>query len=305
MKPLKKAPRTAIPDLLRRATERLSARRVLARDSKQLERIVKEILYSREPPFEGSALYPFPTGKPKNIIKFGGKFLGNLRIPIRAGKNRIFEINLLPADHESHLSLGIYPLNERHTQFEIKLGFSKDIVFVEAIQGPRKAREIANAMTKDLGTNWSNYLLEMIEQHAKKSGYQKVCIRDPRKSQFFWHLDENKLMELSHEEYEKAIDRGMDLREKLGQGKTVRITKEEKAQLAQSKRVPLTVKGLNVSLKAMRPPHTTMESAITNAVLFGMRTKKTREHIANFYSRVAQNNGYTHNPKAGVFEKAL
>jgi hypothetical protein len=71
----------------------------------------------------------------------------------------------------------------------VKLGFESKAVIVEAMQGDKGRQPEFERFREMHGKPWANYLIEKLEEHAKKTGFKKVKIRVPE-SLYYYHYKE-------------------------------------------------------------------------------------------------------------------
>jgi hypothetical protein len=137
-----------------------------------------------KPPFANA---PFRTAY---NLKLGKRFLDSFK-PIRiTGKKGVYyEVNQFSNAHESPNSLLLKADRENvssHADFfprqlaYVGLGFKRNAVIIEAMSGEQRVRKILNQFTRDnSGEHAFNFLIRLVEEHAKKNGFSKVMIRLP------------------------------------------------------------------------------------------------------------------------------
>lgn len=63
------------------------------------------------------------------------------------------------------------------THGELKLGFTANMVIIEAIQGVNKNRENVATLNTALKESWANAAIRVVEETARRTGYRYVAIR--------------------------------------------------------------------------------------------------------------------------------
>ncbi len=61
----------------------------------------------------------------------------------------------------------------------IGIGFEKEAIILEVIQGRKKGEEERNAFRSLTKSNWPNFMINQIEQHARECGFKEIKIRRP------------------------------------------------------------------------------------------------------------------------------
>ena len=61
----------------------------------------------------------------------------------------------------------------------IGIGFDKDAIIIEVVQGRKKGEEERNAFKSLVQKNWTTFMIEKIEDRAKKCGFKEIKIRRP------------------------------------------------------------------------------------------------------------------------------
>mgnify|MGYP001610347985 CR=1 FL=1 len=225
----------------------------------------------------------FETASLKNIKNFGNVFLGSF--PARTIQQEV-RLQISSAEHESPIAASLSFLhNGTKYIFREKLGFEKDAVVVEGIQGPLNAEIAADILNSKLGVHWPNFLLHEIELHAKGLGFLAVKIRVPKQGYNFTGASKaNNLSSMEVVTIKKRLD---FFKKRISQGKLINFSKEELKILK--------LKGL-LSLQKSKPPKD------WNDVYFAFcdfySEKKFHSEIESFVSFIAKNNGYK---KAGDF----
>ncbi len=127
-----------------------------------------------------------------SYLKFGKKFIESFDV-INLSSKRNYRIDLTTSSWEAPLAVTIYssqkrddphgPLGQR--DFEIKIGFAKNIVHIKAIQGTKGKIKSIKQLEGIVGMPVPNYLLTIIEEHAKRQGYKKVIMDLPESLIYF------------------------------------------------------------------------------------------------------------------------
>lgn len=61
----------------------------------------------------------------------------------------------------------------------IGIGFDKEALIIEVIQGRKKGEEKRNIFRSIIKTNWTNFMIQQIEKNARKCGFNEIKIRRP------------------------------------------------------------------------------------------------------------------------------
>ncbi len=123
------------------------------------------------------------NANPTAILKYGRRFLRAFKTE-RHGSGLV-RIILGTGVHESPASIQL--LFRVHRRFiltgKAKIGFAKDAVVIESIQGfPGSAMEDLNAALKQ---PWANLLIQTIEKNARANGYKKIYLANPENMHWF------------------------------------------------------------------------------------------------------------------------
>lgn len=155
------------------------------RESRLRKRRTKRLLSSIERHPDGREHYP-------NYLKYGKKFMKSFEsIHLRGKRN--YCVDLSHSSWEAPLSVAVYssPRQEKPMgslggrDFEIKIGFQKDTVHIKAVQGVKGRIKQIKQLEGMLGMPVPNYLLTIIEEHAKRMGYSRVIIDRPEILEYF------------------------------------------------------------------------------------------------------------------------
>ena len=139
----------------------------------------------------------------ENIKRFGKKFLKSFPRTNLAKKGNRFVVSIkeMGPVNESSFSLTLEKELGKKTRLnqltlgDARLGFEEEAVVVEALKGlsdydaPQGITPLAelDRFRQYFGKPWANYLLEKIEEQARKNGFSKVKIRRPESLYFYWH----------------------------------------------------------------------------------------------------------------------
>lgn len=250
---------------------------------------------------------------PSRIKAFGKRFLEEFEAKSLFGRKRKIFLGITQGLFESSVALSL-SLAGKGVVFSLKLGFGKETVFVEAIQGPSQQvadRELvwvdtnsaAKELNQELGMPWPNFLLKAVEAHARKTGYKRVIIHDPSTSHFFHDLARLQLLSLKENgEIKRRLQYLKNCVEpKNGNAKKPQLTQEEKANMVLRTDLDLLLeerdRGINFSRVEI------LWEQIERELKEIARMRKTRAHIRNFYGRIASANGYRKHK--GFFVKEL
>jgi hypothetical protein len=88
---------------------------------------------------------------------------------------------------------------------KIYLGFEKRNVIVEGIKGGRNVKSHLDSFRGIHGRNAFGFLMELIEEHAKKTGFHSIKIRLPDTLQAYYYLDKKKLPKQEIERIRKRM----------------------------------------------------------------------------------------------------
>jgi hypothetical protein len=126
---------------------------------------------------------------PGTYARFGKEFLSNFPTTFYKGKKGTFVIDLKRTNWESPLQVSLITnapiqVGKQHTHteieaFSIKLDFYKDTVKIVGIQGGENASGPIREFESLAGTPIANFLIQLIEEHAKKQRYKKIKIMKP------------------------------------------------------------------------------------------------------------------------------
>lgn len=103
-----------------------------------------------------------------------------------------YNLGIAPGHGESFLSVDIsrgsgYPNNRYYDPYgQARIGFEKGIVTIETFAGKMDKRTM-DAISKGLGKPWPQFLLHVIEEHARRCGFKQVLIRNPVNNYWYHH----------------------------------------------------------------------------------------------------------------------
>ena len=248
---------------------------------------------------EGFERARFSTAYVRNIEKYGKLFIASFPQK-KVGSDGSLVLDISVGTQESPVALSISNSNE--IQVNAKLGFSNGSVIVEALQGPNSNKgEAIKKINQRLGTQWPNFLLAELEQHARGLGFRTVSIRNQESG--WWHHNVD-VSGIQGEARAKISARIEFLRKRVEQGKQPSLSKEELEALKGFKR---TIQNGKIVLDpGLRNQGESGQSQYKRTwENYEIRLLKHAEQmrIRNFYAWVAKNNGYQ--KKGNFFVKAL
>jgi hypothetical protein len=153
--------------------------------------ITQRVLDSRGERYYGRATgnhkVKYPTAVGRGGEKIGQQFIESFPKHVLKKRKRVFSIGIGPTKHESYLGLVIHLGSKYRGQkiASVKLGFEKDAVVIESIQGIDKTKKDLDAFKNLAGMPWANYLLQQVEEHARKHGFKYVKIRRPETLDYY------------------------------------------------------------------------------------------------------------------------
>jgi hypothetical protein len=127
------------------------------------------------------------TATRENIQRFGGPlFVLSRKRKIAKGK---YVARIERSFHESGIS---YVVEANYSSGSIplcclKIGFDRQAVIIEAMQGEAEFGREIKEMNQKLGKPWANYLLQCVETDARRAGYTQVKIRRPETLYYYEH----------------------------------------------------------------------------------------------------------------------
>ncbi len=111
-------------------------------------------------------------------------------------KRRRFLIAIGSAVGESKIAVGLCvrhlrpgPMQERESwpnthimpfHAEVPINFTAESVDIETFQGSKGSQPTLSSFDSVTGRRWSGYIAEIVENTARRAGYSRVRIRDPR-----------------------------------------------------------------------------------------------------------------------------
>lgn len=140
----------------------------------------------------------FGDQKGTNIFNYGTNFLNKFKPSLYKGKNT-FLIDIRKSFYESPLSISLV-FNRKiknklfeDIAFETRLKFEKKTIIITAFQGKRESLEAIKEFEKIVRMPIANYIILEIESQAKKMGYKKIKINNPKnlESYSYPHVDDS------------------------------------------------------------------------------------------------------------------
>jgi len=126
---------------------------------------------------------------PKIYAKFGRPFLGTFPSFFYKGRTGTFLVDLRRGNWESPIQVslltnacfktGKFEERPEVEAFNIKLDFYKDTVKIVGIQGGENASQFIREFESLAKTPAANFLIQLIEDHARKQGYKRIQIIRP------------------------------------------------------------------------------------------------------------------------------
>ncbi|MAG17853.1 MAG: hypothetical protein CL944_00055 [Candidatus Diapherotrites archaeon] len=125
----------------------------------------------------------------KDLLRFGRKFLLSFPEQIVRGKKRTrYVIGLSKGVNESNFVVGLRlesQTGERERNLgSVSLGFDKDSVIMIP-NGHFGEQPMLDRFKHITEKPWANYLVELIEEHARKNGFQQVKIPVPESLYYY------------------------------------------------------------------------------------------------------------------------
>jgi len=121
-----------------------------------------------------------------NIVKFGKNFMLSFPFEIVGRKTNKFAIRMGGLGHEAPVVIGVCPLKAAvegkgyyRNIVELNLGFERDAIVVESIQGKEGKQASLDRFRQAVGKPAVNSLLELVERHARRCGFKKAKIIRP------------------------------------------------------------------------------------------------------------------------------
>lgn len=218
---------------------------------------------------------PRNSASKQNVRRFGRLFLATEESAVGVSVIRKIRMNTAP---------------DRH-RFNLKLGFSKGAVFVEAIEGANiGSREEVEQLNQSLGMPWPNFLLSEVENHARGLGFKHVKIHSPETSTYHTNpLLFTDLPDLSKESKLKISKRINSLKTSIEKGFKPSFRPDE-------------IRALELFSMDFHEPMSRLDGwRLCFEKMAKIRAVQAK--IKNFVSRVATQNGYKR--QGDVFVKKL
>ena len=173
--------------------------------------------------------------------------------------------------------------------FELKLDFPQeqvDELHVVTIQGKKGCKRSAEKIKHELGMSWPNFLLQKLEQHAKKMGFEKIKIVNPELLEYYKHPFE---MVLPPKIAREVEERMIYLRSRIREIKRYQLRKEEILML---RNLGLEVKKGEIIFNSVWPNKAQTWQAFELDLKTEYTHKIIRDRIKDFYYRIAYANDY-------------
>jgi hypothetical protein len=110
-------------------------------------------------------------------------------LEVKGMKRRKFCVSVIASRFESPVSVAVWLRDTikkpEKTKFlpealaEARLSFEKNAVIVTALQGKRSKKNWLDRFKSITKYSWAEYLIERIEEHAKRNGFDKIKIVVP------------------------------------------------------------------------------------------------------------------------------
>jgi len=135
-------------------------------------------------------IYPrYSTGKYDAYKKYGEKLFEALPKKLFLGKRKKFYLTATNGAHEGWGAIYLRETSDttRTTIGHISLGYSKNAVYIESVQGGFGKRKEQDQARQAIGEHWPNYLITLVEEEAKKQGFREIKIRVPESLYAYHH----------------------------------------------------------------------------------------------------------------------
>lgn len=141
----------------------------------------------------------YKTANSERIETYGKEFVETFpKITLKGKKRRAFVVDTGHSCLESRKSVRLAVYNAEAGKVKgipadvafLKLGFSKNAAIVEAIQGTAGWQPEFERFRALHGKPWANYLVEKLEEQARRTGFRQVKIRAPES--LFWYYHKSK-----------------------------------------------------------------------------------------------------------------
>jgi len=146
-----------------------------------------------------NTFYPrYKTGNYESFQAHGRTLFENLPKELVFGKKQTFVIRPTKQCVEGHASIALETTNRKKEidgrVGQIALGFTKDKVYIEAIQGIPNTQSQGDQARTVVGMHWPNKLIQIVEEEAKKQEFGEIRIRAPE-SLYSYHHPSTKIFE--------------------------------------------------------------------------------------------------------------
>jgi len=130
-------------------------------------------------------------GNPAGILKFGKQFLISFKErTVVEGKTGSITVKVASARYESPVAIVLERKQKSNRALarviaSAKLGFEKEAVIVEALQGGYKVIGSLEQVKLKTGMPWASFLLKQVEEHARENGFKAVKLRRPETLHYY------------------------------------------------------------------------------------------------------------------------
>ncbi|MFA4855068.1 MAG: hypothetical protein WC634_00590 [archaeon] len=121
----------------------------------------------------------FETAGEEKVRQYGSDFLASFRKVDFWGPKTggCFTVLAGTSKNESHHSIKL--VKDGACLAEAKLGFGQGVVVIESLQGTQGLHKKLNEFRHNFRSPWANFLIQKVEEHARKCGFEWVAIRRP------------------------------------------------------------------------------------------------------------------------------
>jgi len=146
-----------------------------------------------------NTFYPrYETGTFQAFTEHGHTLFESLPKKLVFGKKKNFVICPTTQSLEGHASIAMNTATPQKgitgRVGQIALGFTKNKVYIEAIQGKPNAQAVGDQARQAVGMHWPNKLIQIVEEEAKKHDFTESRIRAPE-SLYSYHHPSSKIFE--------------------------------------------------------------------------------------------------------------
>lgn len=145
------------------------------------------------------AFYPrYETGTFQAFSEHGHMLFESLPKRLIFGKKKNFIIRPTTQSLEGHASIALDTATPQKGITgrigQISLGFTKNKIYIEAIQGKPNTQSLGDQARTAIGMHWPNKLIKIVEDAAKTQGFTEIRIRVPE-SLYSYHHPSTKIFE--------------------------------------------------------------------------------------------------------------